>query len=148
MRRSVSRWLCLATVFAGFLASSSLLQAQTPPGRPPVARDCLLRSMARHDLSFWCGAKESCSATFTRSGFCPCLVRSRLSFSATESKGRGSPASARAFADITSLLENPFAFGASAVSDGAGSPGPNGRHRTSDSLSCTTQREKPASSTN
>jgi hypothetical protein len=30
MRRLVSRWICVATVFAGFLASSSLLQAQTP----------------------------------------------------------------------------------------------------------------------
>ncbi len=126
MRRLVPRWLCLATVFAGFLASSSLLQAQAP-----------LVERLSPDTVFcvaWRGTASLSSAEqknhvlqlLQDPAFAPAWIGLAAAFQQRNQKA-GSPAAAMGLPDITSLLENPLVFGVGAVPNDAGSAGPNGR---------------------
>ncbi len=126
MRCLVHRWLCLATVSVGFLASSSLLQAQTK-----------LVERLSPDTVFcvaWRGTASPSGAEqknhvlqlLQDPAFAPAWVSLAAAFQQRNQKAEG-PAAALGFADITSLLENPLVLGVGAVPNGAGSPGPNGQ---------------------
>jgi hypothetical protein len=126
MRRLVSRWLCLATVFAGFLASSSLLQAQTPlvDHLSPETVFCV----AWRGTASLSGAeqKNHVLQLLQDPAFAPAWLGLASAFQQRNQKAAG-PTASLGLPEITSLLENPFALGVSAVSNGAGSPGPNGQ---------------------
>ena len=126
MRRLVPSWLCLATVFAGFLASSSLLQAQTPlvDRLSPETVFCVAwRGTA--SLS-GAGQKNHVLQLLQDPAFAPAWLALASAFQQRNQKAEG-PTASLGLTEITSLLENPFALGVSAVSNGAGSPGPNGQ---------------------
>lgn len=126
MRRLVSRWICLATVFAGFLASSPLLQAQTPlvDRLSPETVFCV----AWRGTTSLSGAeqKNHVLQLLQDPAFAPAWLGLVSAFQQRNQKAEG-PTASLGLPDVTSLLENPFAFGASAVSNGEGSPGPNGQ---------------------
>jgi hypothetical protein len=126
MRHLVPRWLCLATVFAGFLASSSLLQAQG-----------LLVERLSPDTVFcvaWRGTaslpgaeqKNHVLQLLRDPAFAPAWLGLAAALQQGNQKAEG-PAAALGFPDIPSLLENPLVFGVGAVPNGTGSSGPNGR---------------------
>ena len=107
MRRLVPRWLCLLTVFAGFLASGSLLWAQTP-----------LVERLSPDTVFcvaWSGT-ASLSGADQRNhvlqllhdpAFAPSWLTLAAAFQQRNQKAEG-PAAALGLPDIASLLENPL----------------------------------------
>jgi hypothetical protein len=126
MRRLVSRWLCLATVFAGFLASSALLQAQTPlvDRLSPETVFCV----AWRGTASLSGAeqKNHVLQLLQDPAFAPAWLGLASAFQQRNQKAEG-PTASLGLPEITSLLENPFTLGVSAVPNGAGSPGPNGQ---------------------
>lgn len=126
VRRLVPRWLRLATVFAGFLASSSLLQAQTPlvDRLSPETVFCV----SWRGTASLSGAeqKNHVLQLLQDPAFAPAWLSLASAFHQRSQKAEG-PTASLGLPEITSLLENPFAFGVSAVSNGAGSPGPNGQ---------------------
>ncbi len=126
MRRLVPRWLCLATVFAGFLASSSLLQAQAPLAER-LSPDTVLCVAWRGTTSL-SGAeqKNHVLQLLQDPAFAPAWLGLAAAFQQRNQKVE-SPAAAMGIPDIMSLLENPLVFGVGAVPNEAGSPGPNGR---------------------
>lgn len=126
MRRLVPRWLCLATVFAGFLASSSLLQAQAPLSER-LSPDTVFCVAWRGTASL-SGAeqKNHVLQLLQDPAFAPAWLGLAEAFQQRNQKAE-SPAATMGLPDITSLLENPFVFGVAGVPDGTGSLGPNGR---------------------
>ncbi len=124
MRRLVPRWLCLATVFAGFLASSSLLQAQAPLVER-LSPDTVLCVAWRGTASL-SGAeqKNHVLQLLQDPAFAPAWLGLAAAFQQRNQKGE---LPAMGLPDIMSLLENPFVFGVGAVPNGTGSPGPNGQ---------------------
>jgi hypothetical protein len=126
MRRLVPRWLCLATVFAGFLASSSLLRAQTPlvERLSPGTVFCV----AWRGTASLSGAdqKNHVLQLLHDPALAPAWVALAAAFQQRNQKAEG-PAAVLGLPDITSLLENPLVLGFDSVSDGTRSPGPNGR---------------------
>src|SRR6185437_5154490 len=126
MRRLIHRWLSRAIVFVGFLASGSLLQAQTPLVER-LSPDTVFCVAWRGTASF-SGAeqKNHVLQLLQDPAFAPAWLSLAAAFQQRNQKAEG-PAGAPGFADITSLLENPLVLGVSAVPNGAGSPGPNGQ---------------------
>jgi hypothetical protein len=126
MRRLVSRWICLATVFAGFLASSPLVLAQTPlvDRLSPETVFCV----AWRGTASLSGAeqKNHVLQLLQDPAFAPAWLGLVSAFQQRNQKAAGRTASL-GLPEIMSLLENPFTLGVSAVSNGAGSPGPNGQ---------------------
>lgn len=126
MRRLVPRWLCLATVFAGFLASSSLLQAQAPLAAR-LSPDTVFCVAWRGTASL-SGAeqKNHVLQLLQDPAFAPVWLGLTAAFQQRNQKAE-SPAAAMGLADITSLLENPLLFGVAAVPNGTESSRPNGQ---------------------
>ncbi len=126
IRRLGPRWLCLATVFAGFLASSSLLQAQAPLVER-LSPDTVFCVAWRGTASL-SGAeqKNHVLQLLQDPAFAPAWIGLAAVFQQRNQKA-GSPAAAMGLPDITSLLENPLVFGVGAVPNDAGSAGPNDR---------------------
>ncbi|HEY4283187.1 MAG TPA: hypothetical protein VGM62_08985 [Chthoniobacterales bacterium] len=126
MRRLVPRWLCLATVFVSFLASSSSLQAQMSLVER-LSPDTIFCAAWRGTASL-SGAeqKNHVLQLLKDPAFAPAWVSLAAALQQRNQKAEDL-AAALVFADITSLLENPVVLGVGAVPNGAGSPGPNGQ---------------------
>jgi hypothetical protein len=118
--------MCLAIAFAGFLASSSSLQAQTPlvDRLSPDTVFCV----AWRGTASLSGAeqKNHVLQLLQDPVFAPAWLGLVSAFQQRNQKAEGLTASL-GLPEVTSLLENPLVLGVSAVLNGAGSPGPNGQ---------------------
>jgi len=124
VRRLVPRWLRLAAVLACLLAFSSLLQAQTPLAER-LSPDTVFCASWR-GTAYLSGAeqKNHVLQLLHDPAFAPAWLAFATAFQQRSQK-TGSPAAAMAFADVTSLLENPLVFGAVSLPGAGGSSGPD-----------------------
>lgn len=126
VRRLVPRCMCLVIAFAGFLASSSSLQAQTPlvDRLPPDTVFCI----AWRGTASLSGAeqKNHVLQLLQDPAFAPAWLGLVSAFQRRNQKAAG-PTASLGLPEVASLLENPLVLGVTPVLNGAGSPGPNGQ---------------------
>ncbi len=122
LRRLVPGRLRLATVLACFLAFSSLLQAQAPLAERLSPGTVFCASWRGTAYLSGAAQKNHVLQLLHDPAFAPAWLAFATAFQQRARKTE-SPAAAMAFADITSLLENPLVFGAVSVPAAAGSSG-------------------------